>query len=200
MRKVFLIAAICAACAAAAGCSAKNSGTPSEVQDSTVSESTVQATVQTTAEPGTTEPATTKQATTEPVTTETETTVPETDSGDAEIKALLTQGRWVLKNVYVDGELYQGNYYGSIITQTGAYMEFLENDTFSCSLGFTYCSGTYSVDGGEVNLHLTQKSNEKSIPVDTDETGTIELDRENKTIMFDFSSTSTNVTNEFVLN
>lgn len=79
-------------------------------------------------------------------------------------------------------------------------MEFLEDDTFSCSLGFTYCSGTYSVDGGEVNLHLTQKSNEKSIPVDTDETGTIELDRENKTIMFDFSSTSTNVTNEFVLN
>lgn len=200
MNKLFVIAAICAACAAAAGCSANNAGAPVTMPETTVESSTAASTaaqnIETTAEPAA---ETTQEETTLQITTAPETTEPETDSGDAEIKALLTKGRWILNRVYVDGELYEGNYYGSIISQTGAYMDFTDDGSFSCILGFVSCSGTYSVEGGEVRLHLTKTTDGTSKLIDTDQTKTIELDRENETIMFDFSDKSENVRNEFVL-
>ena len=53
---------------------------------------------------------------------------------DEEIKSMLTSDRWILREVYVDGEPYQGNFYGSITTKTGAYIEFKNDSTFNCVL------------------------------------------------------------------
>ena len=76
---------------------------------------------------------------------------------DEEIKSMLTSDRWILREVYVDGEPYQGNFYGSITTQTGAYIEFKNDSTFNCVLGFVCCSGTFSISDGAVTMHTTQE-------------------------------------------
>lgn len=78
-------------------------------------------------------------------------------SSDDEIKSLLTSDKWILREVYEDDVLYEGNYYGSITTQTGAYIEFNTDGSFNCILGFLVYKGTYSVSNGDVNVHTIQE-------------------------------------------
>ena len=88
------------------------------------------------------------------------------DSSDDEIKSLLTSDKWILREVYEDDVLYEGNYYGSITTQTGAYIEFNTDGSFNCILGFLVYKGTYTVSNGDVSVHTTQEmddANEKDI-------------------------------------
>ena len=116
------------------------------------------------------------------------------DNSDNEIVSALTSNRWKLQKVYKDGELYKGNYYGSAISQFGAYMDFFSDGTFKCVLGFSGCKGSYSVNNGEVILNLVEKTEQTDDrPTATNETKTLQLDMNNRIILFDFSD----VINEF---
>ena len=138
--------------------------------------------------------AVTQAPATEPATAAAE-TITSTDSDADADKAELVSSKWVLSEVYVNGEKYRGNYYGSIIKQTGAYLEFHEDDTFKCILGFPGCEGTYTVDSGIVTLHITTKySGSAGDGEPCDETETLVWDHEEGTIRFNFND----VTNVFV--
>ena len=117
---------------------------------------------------------------------------------DEEIKSMLTSDRWILQEVYVDGERYQGNYYGSIISQTGAYIDFNNDGSFKCCLGFVGCNGTYSVNNGSVNITITQNIVDAKT-IDTKETKELGWRSEDNTILFDYSAfdSGENVTNAF---
>ena len=114
------------------------------------------------------------------------------DSSDDEIKSLLTSDKWILREVYEDDVLYEGNYYGSITTQTGAYIEFNTDGSFNCILGFLVYKGTYTVSNGDVSVHTTQEmddANEKDINDtqvlgwETDDTILYKYTRENGVII-----------------
>lgn len=113
---------------------------------------------------------------------------------NAAYKNELTDYQWVLMKVYQDGEeVSPATYYGSVIRQTGAYIEFKGDDTFSCSLGVRGCEGTYSIDSGVVTLHITTRYDGNDAGKSTDEDVTLKWDRSAGTIDFDYFS----VTNEF---
>lgn len=118
---------------------------------------------------------------------------------DEEIKSTLTSDRWILREVYVDGERFQGNYYGSITSQTGAYIDFNIDGTFNCVLGFECCSGTFSVSNGGVTMHTTQGIVGDNV---NDMNETQELGwKDDGTIMFNYGGyeTGQTVTNAFHL-
>ena len=115
-----------------------------------------------------------------------------TDSSSAD-KDELVNSDWVLSEVYVDGEKYQGNYYGSVVSQTGAYIAFYDDDTFLCILGMSGCKGTYSIDAGVVTLHITTKYTGADTGKPADESETLTWDREAGTVSFELNS----VTNVF---
>ena len=118
---------------------------------------------------------------------------------DEEIKSMLTSDRWILQEVYVDGERFQGNYYGSITSQTGAYIDFNNDGTFNCVLGFECCSGTFSISNGGVYMHTTQGIVGDNV---NDMNETQELGwKDDGTIMFNYGGyeTGQTVTNAFHL-
>lgn len=104
-------------------------------------------------------------------------------------------GQWKLSAVYKDGEQQSiAAQYGSVIRQTGAYIEFKDDDTFQCVLGLPGCKGTYSIENGEVTLHITTKYDGKTDAGNAcDENETLKWDHEARTLSFDFNG----VTNEF---
>lgn len=112
---------------------------------------------------------------------------------DDPVKAELVNNKWGLTDVIdADGKSYSAaHYYGSLIRQTGAYLQFNEDDTFQCVMGGVGCSGTYSVQNGTVQVHITRSYNARSEEEDVDETTT--LSRNDDTIQFDFNK----VTNIF---
>ena len=121
-----------------------------------------------------------------------ETAAPAQEDDEAD-KAELVNNKWTLSQVYVDGDPYQGNYYGSIISQTGAYIDFYDDDTFQCILGYPGCKGTYTVENGAITLHITTIYDGKSDGVSCDKTETPAWDKEAGAITFEFN----NVTNVF---
>lgn len=104
-------------------------------------------------------------------------------------------GRWNLTAVDKDGEEQSiGVIYGSVIRQTGAYIELNSDGTFNCVLGLVGCTGDYTVENGELTLHATTEYDGKSDDGKScDEQIPVTLDRENNTLTFDFN----NVTNTF---
>ena len=112
------------------------------------------------------------------------------------VKRELTDHKWRLTRVIKDGEMIAPDIqYGSIIRQTGAYLEFHEDDTFSCNLGFISCEGTYtSNEAGRIDVHITlayDGSSSEGIPADEDRS--MRWNLQQGTISFDYN----NVTNEF---
>ena len=74
----------------------------------------------------------------------------------------LTASRWKLTTVEHDGEESGPMYYGSVIRQAGAYLEFNTDNTFNCVLGMTGCEGTYTLADGEVTVNITTVYDGKS--------------------------------------
>ena len=145
-----------------------------------------------------TEPATVSvtEPPTEPVTEPpTEPPVEETDPPQSENpeKAELVNNKWSLRTVYdSDGQEISPQFqYGSVIRQSGAYIEFHEDNTFKCILGTIGCEGTYELQNGVVLLHLTVKYTGKGTE-SCDEDSHLVWDHD-ETIKFDFN----NVTNVF---
>ena len=113
-------------------------------------------------------------------------------AGAASAESELIANQWKLSKLYRDGEERQIDVeYGSVIRQTGAYIKFNEDDTFECVLGIPGCKGTYAVENGDVNLHITTKFGAKT--EECDEYATVKWDHEAGTLSFDFN----NVTNVF---
>lgn len=116
----------------------------------------------------------------------------EKSSADAPAKGEPVGNQWNLSAVYRDGEQQSiGVIYGSVIRETGAYIQFNEDDTFECILGITGCKGTYAVENGDIALHITAKYGAKT--VECDEHETVKWDHEAGTLTFDFN----NITNVF---
>ncbi len=116
------------------------------------------------------------------------------DNEDA-YKSELTADQWKLSKLYKDGEERQIYVeYGSVIRQTGAYMQFNEDGSFACVLGIPGCKGTYAVENGDITLHITTKYGAKT--EDCDEYATVKWDHEAGTLTFDFN----NLTNVFTKN
>ena len=139
------------------------------------------------------EEPTTVQAT-EPQTTEPE--IPEQIADESEeLKEELTSAKWLISKVYEDGvEKNVQIHYGSIIIQTGAYLEFYNDNTFKCVLGFVGCEGTYTIDNGDVTVHITGKYDGTSVDSeDTDEYQTLIWDKDEQLIYLELSG----VTNQF---
>lgn len=119
----------------------------------------------------------------------------ETTDSDTAYQAQLTAARWNLTAVYKDGEQQSiGVQYGSVIRETGAYMEFHEDNSFKCILGYQGCEGTYTVVNGALTLHITTKYNGRSENGNPcDENAAVNWDHEANTLSFDFNG----VTNVF---
>ena len=116
------------------------------------------------------------------------------DSSDAAYKTELVDHRWNLSAVYKDGEAQSiGVTYGSVIRQTGAYIAFSDDDTFQCVLGFVGCKGAYSVENGDLTLHITTKYDGSNDGESCDEDAAVDWDHDAGTLSFDFYG----VTNEF---
>lgn len=112
----------------------------------------------------------------------------ESADSDAAYKAELVDHHWNLSAVYKDGEAQNiGVTYGSIIRQTGAYIEFSDDDTFQCVLGLPGCKGDYSVENGEVTLHITTKYDGSDEGKDCDENEPLDWDHEAGALSFDFN-------------
>ena len=109
-------------------------------------------------------------------------------SGDIFDAATLTGGSWTLTGVFVNGEQQSpAVYYGSIIRQTGAYLDFSEDGSFSCVLGGVGCSGDYSVSDTGINLHITTKYTASSEGEGCDENQSLSCDTAAGTIRFDYN-------------
>lgn len=130
-----------------------------------------------------------------------ETAADQNDSGysqviedDSVYKNELTDHQWILMKVYQDGqEISPATYYGSVLRQTGAYIEFKGDDTFSCVLGVKGCKGTYSIDTGVVILHISVLYDGTDEGKSVNEDVTLKWDRAAGLIDFDYFG----VTNEF---
>ena len=157
MKKYILIlAAVTAAVTLiATGCGGKNE-TKSETKPS-ASASTA-TTVPTTAEE-TTKPET--DATKE--TKATKETVPETAATEttiapsADYSKILTGKKWLCEKCVKNGKTVNiQDYYGSVVKETGTYIQFNDDGTFKCVMGFEGCEGTYKVsDSGTVTVTKT---------------------------------------------
>ena len=102
--------------------------------------------------------------------------------------AALTGGSWTLTGVFVNGEQQSpAVYYGSVIRQTGAYISFSEDGSFSCVLGGVGCSGDYTVSDSGIDLHITAKYTAASEGEGCDETRTLSCDTAAGTISLEFN-------------
>lgn len=104
---------------------------------------------------------------------------------NAEYKDELTDGEWTLSKVYAGGNEFAPNeFYGSSI-RLGDTIEFYEDYSFHCVLGLKGCKGTYSIENGDVTLHLTAKYDGKSTDGNPcDEYTPLIRDKEANTIQF----------------
>ena len=157
-----------------------------------------------TAAPAATAAPATTDAPSEATVAETEAPVEETKVADPGISQViednsvykneLTDYQWVLLKVYQDREeVSPATYYGSVIRQTGAYIEFNGDNTFNCSLGVKGCKGSFSIDAGVVTLHITVLYDGTDEGKAWDEDVTLKWDRAAGIIDFDYFD----VTNEF---
>lgn len=122
-----------------------------------------------------------------------ETDPPQSDNADSEKEELVSNEWRLTKVIDADQQEFAPQvYYGSVIRQSGAYIEFHEDDTFECVLGVCGCAGTYRIENGVVLLHITKiyKSFDSS-----------EAAGDDKTLVWDHEDTITlsfsNVTNVF---
>lgn len=133
----------------------------------------------------------TEQPADEPTEAPTEAPIPATeapaptDDPNAEYKDELTGNKWTLSMVYAGGNEFAPNqFYGSSI-RLGDSIEFYEDDSFHCVLGLKGCKGTYSIENGDVTLHLTAKYDGKSTDGNPcDEYVPLIWDKEANTIQF----------------
>lgn len=88
-------------------------------------------------------------------------TVEETQDNDTEqtsvdYKKILTSKKWIAEKCYENGKEQDIQmYYGSIIKDTGAYLQFNKDGTFKCIMGFMGCKGKYKVDSNG-NITVTK--------------------------------------------
>ena len=88
-------------------------------------------------------------------------TVEETQSKAAEqtsvdYKKILTSKKWNAEKCYENGkEQNIQMYYGSIVKETGAYLQFKKDGTFKCVMGYVGCKGKYKVDSNG-NITVTK--------------------------------------------
>ena len=180
MKRQFHILAVIALLALttlSAACNKQSAQLPTEATTSAPTETSTQ-------------PAT-EQPTESPTEIPTDAPAPPTEASaptvdpDAEYKDELTGSEWTLFKVYAGGEEFLPNvFYGSSISM-GASIEFYEDDTFHCILGIKGCNGTYSIENGDVNLHITAKYNGTSSDGNPcDEYTPLIWDRDASTIQF----------------
>lgn len=122
--------------------------------------------------------------------TEKETTANQTESTSAaktadDYKKILTRKKWHCVKCFKDGERVSIQVlYGTVIKDTGTYIEFRKDNTFKCVMGFEGCDGTYRVyDNGK--LEVTKKviySGGKSNKVNQTETLDVEDDYSSLTL------------------
>ena len=104
-------------------------------------------------------------------------------------KSELVDHQWKLTKLYKNGEgrkIYVE--YGSVVRQSGTYIQFNDDDTFECVLGVIGCKGTYAVENGDVALHITTKYTGKNEGDACDEYETAKWDHEADTLSFDLNS------------
>ena len=157
MKKyILIIAAVTAAVTLIASGCGDNNETKSETKPS--------ASASTETTPPTTAEETTKPETeTEKETEETKETVPETAAEEttnvpsADYNKILTEKKWYCEKCVKDGKTINiQDYYGSVIKETGTYIQFNNDGTFKCIMGFEGCEGTYTVsDSGTVTVNKT---------------------------------------------
>ena len=83
--------------------------------------------------------------------------------------------------------------YGSIINQTGAYLEFREDNSFVCALGYQGCEGTYTAATGEIPVHIDVIYDGRSEGIASDEDRVMKWNVQQGDIQFDLNG----VTNVF---
>ena len=183
---IFAIVALMMLTALTAACNKQSVQPVTEAATSAPTESPTQ--------PDTEQP--TEEPTESPTETPTEAIAPTVDP-NAEDKDELTNGEWTLSKVYAGGnEFLPNEFYGSSI-RLGDSIEFYEDDTFHCVLGLKGCKGTYSIENGDVTLHLTAKYDGKSTDGNPcDEYTPLIWDKEANTIQFKLN----NVDNLFTKN
>lgn len=143
--RIFTVLTVIALTAMSAACSKSADTAPT-------SAATAPPTEAATVAPKPTDPAApTAAATVAP--TEAPAAAPDTPADD-DLSAL-TASRWQLSTVEHDGEVSDPMYYGSVIRQTGAYLQFNTDYTFSCVLGMDGCEGTYTLSNGEITVNIT---------------------------------------------
>ncbi|SCX07329.1 hypothetical protein SAMN02910436_00528 [Ruminococcaceae bacterium P7] len=115
-------------------------------------------------------------------------TEPPTENVSEKIKEELTAQKWGLTKCIVDGKETSPAYqYGHFISQTGAYMEFKNDYTFSCVMGFISCEGTYDINDDEVSVHITGEADGSNISmVPTDKYETLDCDFDSGIIKLDY--------------
>lgn len=111
-------------------------------------------------------------------TTEAETEKETTQAEQIDYKGLLTNKKWIAQTCYVDGqETGIQDEYGSVIKNTGTYLEFKDDGTFNCVLGLCGCSGTYSLnDDGDISVTKTVLYNGSSEGKEINETEQLETE------------------------
>ena len=185
--RIFTVLTVIALIAMSAACSKSADTTPT-------SAATAPPTEAATVAPKPTDPAAPTAAPTAAATvapTEAPADAPDTSSDDL---AALTASRWQLSTVEHDGEESDPMYYGSVIRQTGAYLQFNTDGTFSCVLGMVGCEGTYSLTDGDLTVNITTVYDGKTEKGSAaDEVQTLPWNKEAGTIQLRLN----NVTNTF---
>lgn len=181
--RIFTVLTVIALTAMSAACSKSADTAPT-------SAATAPPTEAATVAPKPTDPAApTAAATVAP--TEAPADAPDTSSDDL---ATLTASRWQLSTVEHDGEVSDPMYYGSVIRQTGAYLQFNTDYTFSCVLGMVGCEGTYTLSNGEITVNITTTYDGKADKgYAADDVQTLIRDKEAGTIQLELNG----VTNTF---
>ena len=80
-----------------------------------------------------------------------------TQAPSTDYQKILTSKKWNAQKCFENGvEQNIQSYYGSIVRDTGAYLQFKKDGTFKCVMGFIGCDGTYNVDeNGNVTVTKT---------------------------------------------
>lgn len=121
------------------------------------------------------------QAPTEPAT---EPPAEKTKKDKPSYRDKLIESKYVLDHVEDSQGNILDNYYGSIVAQTGAHMNFYEDDTFECVLGMYSWKGTFRIENGVVILSV-EEAYEPSGKGETDYVvGLIWNPEENKSLIF----------------
>ena len=181
--RIFTVLTVIALTAMSAACSKSADTAPT-------SAATAPPTEAATVAPKPTDPAApTAAATVAP--TEAPADAPDTSSNDL---SALTASRWQLSTVEHDGEVSDPMYYGSVIRQTGAYLQFNTDGTFNCVLGMVGCEGTYTLSNGEITVNITTTYDGKADKgYAADDVQTLIRDKEAGTIQLELNG----VTNTF---